>query len=103
MALVPSTWISSTGRRHAVAAVTDVIRDLIPFVQTAIKGLDELRDRAALKVRERSSRRADRRQRGGWPASGGNTARPSPASKTDAAGPTISGSGGVATLGSLPG
>ncbi|MEU7812465.1 hypothetical protein [Pseudonocardia sp. NPDC049154] len=101
---MPSTWISSTGRRRdAVAAVTDVIRDLIPFVQTAIKGIDELRDRAALKLRERSARRTARRQRGGWPAGGGKTARPSPASKTDAAGPTIRGSGGVATLGSLPG
>lgn len=83
MALVPSTWISSTGRRDAVAAVTDVIRDLIPFVQTAIKGVDELRDRAALKLRERSARRTARRQRGGWPSSGG-TSGPAPCSSSTA-------------------
>jgi hypothetical protein len=36
------------------AAVLDLIRDLIPFVQTGIKAADELRDRAVLALRERT-------------------------------------------------
>ena len=71
-------------------AVTEVIRDLIPFVQTAIKAADELRDRAALRLRRRAAgRRVLRRRRGGWPVGGVKTARPSPASNTEAAGPTV--------------
>jgi hypothetical protein len=54
VALVPRTWISPTRRQDALRAVTDVIRDLIPFVQTGIKAADELRDRVALRLRQRS-------------------------------------------------
>ncbi|MCE3554143.1 hypothetical protein LWC33_22160 [Pseudonocardia sp. RS11V-5] len=55
MAVVPGTWLSRTARpEHVTAAVLDLVRDMIPFVQTGIKAADELRDRAVLALRERA-------------------------------------------------
>ncbi|MEU7815652.1 hypothetical protein [Pseudonocardia sp. NPDC049154] len=55
MAVVPGTWLSRSSRPEDVTtAVLDLIRDLVPFVQTGIKAADELRDRAVLALRRRT-------------------------------------------------
>lgn len=36
---------------RVVASATDLARDLLPFVQTGIKGLDELYDRGVARLR----------------------------------------------------
>ncbi|MFC5948054.1 hypothetical protein ACFQH9_07180 [Pseudonocardia lutea] len=55
MALMPRAWVSQTPRREeVVGAVMDLVRDLVPFVQTGIKAADELRDRAMRALRQRA-------------------------------------------------
>ena len=55
MAVVPGTWLSRSSRPEDVTTpVLDLIRDLVPFVQTGIKAADELRDRAVLALRRRT-------------------------------------------------
>ena len=55
MAIVPRTWhFRSSGPEDVAEAVLDVIRDLVPFVQTGIKAADELRDRAVLALRRKA-------------------------------------------------
>ncbi|MCE0766221.1 hypothetical protein LWC35_25435 [Pseudonocardia kujensis] len=57
MAVVPGTWRARSARPEDVtAAVLDLVRDMIPFVQTGIKAADELRDRAVLALRQRMRR-----------------------------------------------
>lgn len=55
MALLPRRRSSLTGR-DMVATATDLLRDLVPFVQTAVKAADELRDRVAIKLQQRLHR-----------------------------------------------
>jgi hypothetical protein len=47
---------------RVVTATTDMARDLLPFVQTGVKGLDELRDRGAARLRRHRSARRRRTQ-----------------------------------------
>ena len=55
MALMPREWAARSPRREDVAAaVMDLIRDLVPFVQTGLKAADELRDRAVGTLRQRA-------------------------------------------------
>jgi len=39
--------------RAVVEPLTALARDLLPFVQTGVKGIDELCSRAAVRVRQR--------------------------------------------------
>jgi hypothetical protein len=45
------------GPMRVVAPATDLARDLLPFVQTGIKGLDELGDRLVARLRRRGGTR----------------------------------------------
>ncbi|MFR9802748.1 hypothetical protein ACL02T_10645 [Pseudonocardia sp. RS010] len=53
MALMPKTWTSPSRRRGVAAVLVDLIRDLVPFVQTGIKALDELHERVALRLKNK--------------------------------------------------
>ena len=53
VALMPKTWTTPSLRRGVAAVLVDLIRDLVPFVQTGMKALDELHDRVVLRLKNK--------------------------------------------------